>query len=223
MVDADLQHPVELIPKFIEKWETGADVVIGIRTENKDGKIFNKLCSWMFYKLINLLSDTKLISGATDFRLLDKKVILEFNKLTELTRITRGLIAWMGFKRELIYFQANDRQNGEAAYTVLKRAKLALSAVISQSLFPLRFSGYLGLFISFFSGIIGLFIFIEKYILGDPLNMHFSSPAILAVIILFLVGIILICLGLIALYIGNIQKEVSNRPMYIVRTKKNLD
>ena len=223
MVDADLQHPVDLIPKFIEKWENGADVVIGIRTKNKDGKIFNRFCSWIFYKLINSLSDTKLILGATDFRLLDKKVILEFNKLTELTRITRGLIAWMGFKREFIYFQANDRQNGEATYTTLKRAKLALSAVISQSLFPLRLSGYLGLFISFVSGILGLFIFIEKYILNDPLNMNFSATATLAVIILFLVGIILSCLGLIGLYVGNIQKEVSNRPMYIVRTKKNLD
>ena len=100
---------------------------------------------------------------------------------------------------------------------------VALSAVISQSLFPLRFSGYLGLTIAFTSGILGLFIFVEKYILGDPLSMNFSGPAILAVIILFLVGIILSCLGLIALYIGNIQKEVANRPMYIVRQKKNLD
>ena len=223
MIDADLQHPAELIPEFIKKWENGADVVIGIRTKNKGEGLIKKVGSWGFYKLINLISETKTIPQATDFRLIDKKVITEFNRLTEKTRITRGLIDWLGFKKDFIYFTANERQNGKATYNNIKLAKLALSAVISQSLFPLRFSGYLGLVISFFSGILGLFIFIEKYILNDSLNMHFSGPAILAVIILFLVGIILSCLGLIALYIGNIQKEVANRPMYIVRQKKNLD
>jgi len=223
MVDADLQHPAELIPEFIKKWEDGADIVVGIRTKNKGEGLIKKVGSWGFYKMMNLMSDTKIIPQATDFRLIDKKVIVEFNRLTEKTRITRGLIDWLGFKKEFIYFTANKRQNGKASYTNFKLAKLALSAVISQSLFPLKLSGYLGIFISFFSGILGLFIIIEKYILEDPLNMRFSGPAILAVIILFLVGIILSCLGLIALYIGNIQKEVSNRPMYIVRTKKNLD
>jgi len=223
MIDADLQHPVGLIPEFIKKWENGADVVIGVRTKNKGEGLIKKINSWCFYKMINLISDTKIIPKATDFRLIDRKVIDEFNRLTERTRMTRGLIDWLGFKRDFVYFIADERKNGKPAYNNFKLAKLALSAVISQSLFPLKFSGYLGLFISFFSGILGLFIFIEKYILEDPLNMRFSGPAILAVIILFLVGIILICLGLIALYIGNIQKEVSNRPMYIIRTKKNLD
>ena len=223
MIDADLQHPVELIPEFIKKWEDGADIVIGIRTKNKGEGFIKKIGSYLFYKIMNLISDTKIIPQATDFRLIDKKVIKEFNRLTEKTRITRGLIDWLGFKKDFIYFKAKERYNGKAKYNNLKLAKLALSAVISQSLFPLRFGGYLGIFISFFSGILGLFILIEKYILNDPFDMNFSGPAILAVIILFLVGIILSCLGLMALYIGNIQKEVANRPMYIIRKKKNLD
>ena len=223
MIDADLQHPAELIPEFIKKWENGVDVVIGIRIKNKGEGLIKKIGSWCFYKIINLIGDTKTIPQATDFRLIDKKVIKEFNQLTEKTRITRGLIDWLGFKKDFIYFKAEERQGGKATYNNLKLAKLALSAVISQSLFPLRFSGYLGLVITFLSGILGLFILIERFILGDPLNMHFSGLAILATITLFLVGIILSCLGLIALYIGNIQKEVANRPMYIVRQKKNLD
>ena len=223
MIDADLQHPAELIPEFIKKWEAGAEVVVGVRYGKNYGGPIKRLFSWLFYKLMNLINETKLTPNATDFRLLDRKVVDEFNKLTERTRITRGLIAWLGFKRELIYFEANNREYGEATYTSLKRFKLALSTMISQSLFPLRLSGYLGLTISFISGILGLFIFIEKYILNDPWNMNFSGPAILAVILLFMVGIILSCLGLMALYIGNIQKEVSNRPMYIIRQKKNLD
>jgi len=223
MVDADLQHPAELIPEFIGKWENGADVVVGIRIKNKGEGLIKKVGSFIFYKMINLISDKKTIPQSTDFRLIDKKVIEEFNRLTERTRMTRGLIDWLGFRRDFVSFVANERKNGKPAYSNFKLVKLAISAVFSQSLFPLKFSGYLGLFISFFSGIIGLFIFIEKYLLEDPFNMRFSGPAILAVIILFLVGIILCCLGLIALYIGNIQKEVANRPMYIIRTKKNLD
>ena len=223
MVDADLQHPIELIPEFIEKWENGADVVIGVRRKNKGEGLIKKVGSFIFYKILNLITDKKTIPQSTDFRLIDKKVINEFNLLTERTRMTRGLIDWLGFRRELVYFVANERKHGKPSYSNFKLVKLAISAVFSQSLFPLKFSGYLGLFISFISGSVGLFIFIEKYILEDPLNMRFSGSAILAVIILFLVGIMLCCLGLIALYIGNIQKEVANRPMYIIRTKKNLD
>lgn len=223
MIDADLQHPAELIPEFIKKWEGGADVVIGIRTKNKKERLFRRISSWAFYRIINLIGETKLTPQATDFRLIDKKVVDEFNRLTEKTRMTRGLIAWLGFKRDSIYFKAGERRNGRATYNDLKLAKLALSAAVSHSLFPLRITGYLGIVITFLSGLLGLFILIEKYILNDPLSMHFSGPAILAVIILFLVGIILICLGLTALYIGNIQREVSNRPMYVIRQKKNLD
>ena len=223
MIDADLQHPAELIPEFIKKWEGGADVVVGVRTKNKKERLFRRISSWAFYRIINLIGETKLTPQATDFRLIDKRVVDEFNRLTEKTRMTRGLIAWLGFKRDSIYFKAGERRNGKATYNDLKLAKLALSAAVSHSLFPLRITGYLGIVITFLSGLLGLFILIEKYILNDPLSMHFSGPAILAVIILFLVGIILICLGLTALYIGNIQREVSNRPMYVIRQKKNID
>lgn len=223
MIDADLQHPAELIPEFIKKWEGGADVVIGVRIKNKKERLFRRISSRAFYRIINLIGETKLTPQATDFRLMDKKVVDEFNRLTEKTRMTRGLIAWLGFKRDFIYFKAGERRNGKATYNDLKLAKLALSAAVSHSLFPLRITGYLGIVITFLSGLLGLFILIEKYILDDPLSMHFSGLAILAVIILFLVGIILICLGLTALYIGNIQSEVSNRPMYVIRRKKNID
>lgn len=223
MIDGDLQHPVELIPEFVKKWETGSEVVVGVRSYENYGGPVKRFCSRLFYALINLISEVKLMPNSTDFRLLDKKVVLEFNRLTERARMTRGLIAWLGFKREFIFFQANTRTGGRAAYTSLKRMKLALSAIISQSLFPLRLAGYLGLVITFFSGCLGLFMLVERFIINDIFSMNFSGPAILAVIILFMVGIILICLGLIALYIGNIQREVSNRPMYILRKKRNLD
>jgi len=222
MIDADLQHPIELIPDFIKKWEQGAEIVIGIRNKNKGERMIEKIGSHFFYKIMNAIGETKVISKATDFRLIDKKVIEEFNKFTERQRLTRGILDWIGFTKDYVYFDANMRNTGKANYSISKKFKLATSSFIANSLIPLKLAGYLGLIITFFSSILGIFIFIEQYILADPWNMNFSGTAILAVLTLFLVGIILMCLGIIALYIANIQTEVMNRPLYVVKTKKNI-
>jgi dolichol-phosphate mannosyltransferase len=110
MIDADLQHPPELIPDFIQKWEEGADLVIGVR---KDYKVpwFKRQCSKMFYVLINKLSETDIIPHATDFRLVDRQVINAFNLFTERNRITRGLFDWLGYKRNFIYFETRVSAN----------------------------------------------------------------------------------------------------------------
>jgi len=222
MLDADLQHPLELIPEFIAKWDNGIEVVIGVRKANQGASLTKKLGSFAFYQIMKRIADTSLIPGATDFRLLDKKVIKEFNRFTEKNRLTRGLIAWMGFKRDYIYFTAAPRQNGLPGYNLFKLIKLAMNSMVSLSLFPLKIAGYLGVFITLLAGGLGLFIVIEKYVFNDFLRLYLSGPAILAVIILFLVGIILCCLGLIALYIANIHGEVINRPLYVVRNKENF-
>ena len=220
ILDADLQHPPELIPEFLKKWKEGADIVIGVRNKNKSDSITKKIGSFFFYKIINRISDTQIVPQSTDFRLLDKTVIQEFNKFTERNRITRGLIDWLGFRRDYIYFNADERSNGKASYSTFKLTKLALSTMTAHSFLPLKLAGYFGIVIIMTSGPLGLFIFTEKYILKDPWGLSISGSAILATIILFLVGIILICLGLIALYIGSIQSEVINRPLYVARKKK---
>lgn len=217
IIDADLQHPPELIPVFVEKWEKGSDIVIGVRSTNQEEGAIKKYGSYFFYRILSAISETPIIPQGTDFRLMDRKVVNEFNRFSEKNRITRGLIDWLGFKRDYVKFDAPARQHGEASYSPLKLLKLAFSSFISHSMFPLRLAGYLGLGIIGLSGPLGLFIFVEKYLLGDPWNMRFSGPAILAVILLFLVGIVLVCLGLIALYIANIHTEVTNRPMYVIR------
>jgi len=217
MLDADLQHPVEKIADFLAKWEEGGEVIIGIRQSNQGEGLVKKIGSYFFYKLINAISDTTIIPNATDFRLLDRCVIDEFNKLTERNRMTRGLIDWLGFKREFVKFNANPRVNGKASYSTIKLIKLAFNSIISLSLFPLKIAGYLGVIITILSGILGLFIFFTRYVYGV---LVFSGPAILAVINLFLIGIVLMCLGFIALYIANIHAEVGNRPMYIIRKKR---
>lgn len=223
ILDADLQHPPELIPEFVKKWEGGAEVIIGVRKRDKGEGVIKKVGSWLFYKIINKIAETKLIPNSCDYRLLDRAVIDEFNRFTEKNRITRALIDWLGFRRDYVYFNTHERVHGKAGYSFKKLFKLAFTSFISLSLFPLRFAGYLGIFIMLISGALGLFILIEKYILHDPLNLYISGTSTLAVILLFLVGIILSCLGLIALYIANIHHEVINRPMYVIRSRNNFD
>lgn len=219
MMDADLQHPPELIPDFIAKWEAGADVVIGVRNGYKTSS-FKKLASHAYYKLVNRLFDNNLIPHATDFRLLDKRVCRYFSEFTEHNRMTRGLIDWLGFHRDVIYFNAPARRYGQASYTIRKLIGLTTDSFISHSMFPLRLAGYLGAVIMLISIPLGLFIGFDRYILNN--HFGFSGPAILAVLNLFLSGITLFCLGLISMYIAAIHRETSNRPLYVVRQTKRI-
>lgn len=221
MVDADLQHPVELIPDFIAKWEAGAEVVVGVRNKNKSVGILKKIGSVVFYKIINKIAEVKIVPNATDFRLLDRVVINEFNRFTETNRMTRALIDWLGFKREYINFEANERIHGEASYSFWKLFKLALNSFISLSLLPLKLAGNLGIAITLVSGFAGLYILLGKYFFHTHFASTFSDSENLAILLVFLVGIILTSIGLIALYIANIHGEVINRPIYVVR-KKNI-
>jgi glycosyltransferase involved in cell wall biosynthesis len=220
MLDADLQHPPELIPIFLEKWQNGAEVIIGVRKKNKNYTLVKKCGSAVYYKLMRAISKTTMIPRETDFRLIDRSVADAFNTFTERQRNTRALIDWLGFRREYIEFNANERANGQASYSLRKLFHLAMYSFVSHSLFPLRIAGYLGGFITFFSGLLGVIVFFERYIFHDAWSWHISGSAQLAIINVFLIGLVLMCLGFIALYIENIQNETTNRPMYVIRKKK---
>ncbi len=221
MLDADLQHPPSLIPEFIKRWQAGADVVVGVRN-TIEARWHKRAASSAFYRIINTIStDSGIIPHETDFRLVDRQVIDAFNSFTERNRITRGLFNWLGFNTDTVYFEAPARTIGEASYSFKKRIKLALDSFVGHSVFLLRLAGYLGIVITVVSGLLGVFIFFERYVFKDPYNFNFSGPAILAVIILFLIGIVLTCLGFMSLYIAQIHQEVVNRPLYVIRRNRN--
>ncbi len=217
IMDADLQHPVELIPAFLESWRNGAEVVVGVRKRYQKESVWKRVTSWIFYKMMNRISNMNTVPGSSDFRLLDRQVVDVFNRLTERNRMTRGLIDWLGFRRAYIEFTAPPREYGQAGYSFNKLFGLAVNSFVSLSVFPLRLAGYVGIGIMALSGILGVFILIEDVILGDPLGLNFSGPAMLAVLNMFWIGIVLSALGLVALYIANIHAEVINRPLYVVR------
>lgn len=219
IMDADLQHPPKLIPLFLEKWEEGYEIIATKRLEIENRSFVKKLGSKLFYKIINKLSDTQMVSGTTDFRLLDKIVVEELKKFTERNRLVRGLIDWMGFKKVYVEFKAPDRLHGEAGYTVYKLFRLAVDSFTSFSLFPLKIAGYLGGIISLIFGSLFGWMLFDKYIL---LQKTFSSISYVIVANTFFIGIVLMALGMIALYIGYIHTEVTNRPLFIVRKRLNI-
>jgi dolichol-phosphate mannosyltransferase len=222
MIDADFQHPVELIPEFIKRWEAGAEVVIGVRKKNQKAGLIKRAGSFCFYRVIHRISAVNMLPNETDFRLVDREVITAFNTLKESNRMTRALIDWLGFKRDYLYFEANERADGHAGYSLGKLISLAMNSFVSLSLLPLKLAGYLGVFIICTDGPFGLYVFLGKYIFHWAYASSFSGPAQLAFLITFLVGIVLTSLGLVALYIAHIHYEVLGRPLYIIREKKGL-
>lgn len=223
IIDADGQHPVELIPKFISNWQNGSKVVIGVRKSNNKEGMVKKYGSIIFYKTLKMLGAPDVIPGSTDFRLIDKEVANIFNKLTEHSRITRSLIDWVGFEKSFIEFEAKAREHGEASYSNKKLIVLAMNGFVSLSFTPLYLTGYLGAFITVLSFFATSFVLINEYLLGDPLVLNITGTAFLALFILFLVGILMIGQGLLALYIARIYTETQNRPLYITKKNKNLN
>ncbi|MDO4752865.1 MAG: glycosyltransferase family 2 protein [Candidatus Saccharibacteria bacterium] len=219
MVDADGQHPVEEIPKMLQKWEDGAVIVTAVNTGNTTK---HKIRSKIYYKIMQMMGNKNVMPGAMDFRLLDRIVVDEFNQLTERNRLTRGLIDWLGFPQEYIKVKTKGREKGRPTYSTKKLAGLALDSVVSSSRTPLVFFGHLGIFITIFSLFFGLFILIEQYIMGDPLNLDWSGAVAMSVFISFLVGLVLISQSITALYISQIHAEAKGRPLYVIDKKKSF-
>lgn len=216
MIDADGQHPYEMLPKFIDKWQAGADVVIGVRSSNQKEGWIKKYGSKLFYWLLSKLSEAEAIPAATDFRLIDRRVLDEFNRLTEHNRITRGLLDWLGFNKDFLEFDAPARKFGKATYSHAKLLRLALNSFVAHSTKPLKLIGVLGLLVTFLSAAVGIFVLIEEWLLNDPMHLSITGTALLAVFLSFLTGLTLSSLGLLALYVETIHSETQNRPLYII-------
>lgn len=219
LIDADGQHPPELIKDFLDAWEKGSEVVIGVRQSNEKEGLVKRYGSKLFYKLLSTFVDKNTMPASTDFRLIDRQVINEFLLLTERNRMTRGLIDWIGFKRTYISFTSPPRHDGKATYSYTKLLRLALHGFVSQTTKPLQLAGVLGFFVTATSLFAMTFIVIEKFLLSDPANLDITGTAMLAVFLSFLVGLVLICQWLLALYIESIHSETQNRPLYIIRKK----
>jgi dolichol-phosphate mannosyltransferase len=213
-LDADGQHPVDRIPDFVAQWRKGAKVVIG-RRANRDAGLVKRLGAKLFYGAFSRLTGLPLDFDATDFRLIDRTVQTQFNKLTEHGRITRGLIDWLGYERAYVRYTEKPRLAGTSPYSLRKLLRLAVDSAISMSSSPLYITAYVGAVVLPLATILGLGMGID-WLTGDPLHLHARGDAYVTVLMLWLVGLLLVSQGIIGLYLSHIHAETQSRPLYLV-------
>jgi polyisoprenyl-phosphate glycosyltransferase len=212
LMDADLQHPPEMIETFVERWQNGYDVVYGVRRLWAERSRRRRLASRVFYRLFSILAKTELPRGAGDFRLLDRRVVKAFNACTERSRFNNGLYAWLGFRHVGIPFDVDDRVNGRSGWSKFALWHFALDAITSFSILPLRIWSYLGVLISAVALSYGAFIVLRTLVLGRDVPGYASLIAAIT----FFSGVQLISLGVIGEYLGRVFVEVKRRPLYVV-------
>ncbi|MGK3149631.1 glycosyltransferase family 2 protein [Staphylococcus shinii] len=213
MIDADLQHPPELIPQMIEGYMDGYDQVVAKRDrtgENQSRKMMTKI----YYKLINhFVEDIKLEDGVGDFRLLSQRAVQSLTQLDEYNRFSKGLYEWIGYNTKVFTYENVEREDGESKWSFSKLLNYGIDGLISFNNKPLRAMIYLGLIVFFISLLYIGYISVGIMIRGVETPGYFSTIAA----ILLLGGIQLISIGIIGEYIGRIYYEVKQRPKYIVQ------
>jgi dolichol-phosphate mannosyltransferase len=218
-MDADLQHPPELIPEFIKFWEQGFDVINSRNSYIKNQSLFKKITSKSFYALLNLLSYVKIESGTADFRLIDKKVLKQLRKLNEQNLFLRGTIPWLGFKQFTIEYSPDERKFGQTKYTLQKMFSLAVAGITSFSIKPLRISIIFGLILS----VLAIVYMMYALYIGLFTDKAIEGWTSVIVSVLFIGGLQLLMLGIIGEYLGKLFLENKKRPTYIIDQIKISD
>jgi polyisoprenyl-phosphate glycosyltransferase len=214
MIDSDLQNPPNLIVKMIKEWEYGYDTVIAKRINRDTSDPFSRMIATrFFYYLHNMISDTKVLEGLGDFRLINKSMVEVLRSLKEQQRFMKGLFAWVGFKSKIIEYEHQVRNSGMTRFSWWKLWKLAIDGITSFSDTPLRICTYIGSFFAGFSIIYMIFVIMKTMILGIDVPGYAS----LLVMVLFLGGLQLISLGVLGEYIGRMYIETKCRPPYVIR------
>lgn len=210
-IDADLQEPPQVIPEMIEKWENGASDVYGKRRKRRQS-LTKKFTSRIYHRILSNVSDVDLSDDAGDFRLLDRKCIDALKSMRESQRYTKGMYAWIGFKKDYVDYDISPRVAGITKWTLPRLIHLAMDGLMSHSVLPLRLASYAGLIVSLGAFCYLVYVIVKTVIWGEPVAGY---PSLMAVI-LFLGGFILLALGIIGEYLGRIFMETKQRPVYFV-------
>lgn len=214
-MDSDLQHPPEIIIKMYEEWKKGAEVVNAIRQGFRNTGVIKEFSSKAYYFMVNLFSEVNIPYGASDFRLLDRKVVEEINRFGEYHIFLRGLVDWLGFKEGRVLYSADRRGKGKPKYTPAKMFELAISGIMAFGIQPLRLAMVLGGIIVLFAlGYMG-FVFYAKFF------MDATVPGWTAIVISVLImgGAQIMFTGVVGEYVGRVFLESKKRPRYIVSEK----
>lgn len=218
-MDADLQHPPQLIPELVEKWREGNKIVTTIRSDPEDFPFFKKITSKCFYRFFSFCTGVHIEPGTADFRLMDRDVLDCILQFREAGLFLRGIVQWVGYPSVSVRFYSSKRFTGNSRYTFRKMLRFGWDGISSFSIIPLRAATIAGILTSIlaFTGII--YALYSKFVSGSAIPGWASSVAILS----FLFGVLFILIGIIGEYIGRILVEVMQRPRYLIDDTIGID
>lgn len=218
IIDADGQHPTDLIPKMLHYYLQGYDDVYGKRAKRHGEGFIKRLTSWIFYRVLNAFAEVKLVSQVGDFRLLSRPVIDTINQISEHNRYNKEIFEWVGFKKKEIIYEAAPRAAGKASQSPIKLINLAINGLTAVSMSPLRILFLIGVLSTTLSVVFLIFTALSAWVWHAP-----SGYLTIVSLITFSGGIQLAAIGVIAEYIGKIYHETRGRPVYIVQEIKQTD
>lgn len=212
-MDGDLQHPPEMVPELLKKWEEGFEIVQTVRKATEDATWFKNITSRLYYKLINSMSEVRITPGGSDFRLMDRKAVDALNRFRERARFIRGMVNNLGFRYTTLEFVAPPRFAGHSKFNLRKMLRFALDGITAFSRVPLRLALYVGCIAGLGSILLIGHVIYVKYVVQDAV----PGWTTLAAAEFFLGGVELIGIGIVGEYVGRIFDEVKQRPLYIIR------
>ena len=218
-MDADGQHPPEMLPQMIKLFEQGYDIVQAQRIEEGQSFSFKQVTSAGFYALINRISGTRILPGAADFRGMSRQAVEALKSMPEYHRFLRGMISWMGFRSVILPYHETSRVGGKSKYSLGKMFRLAMDAIFSFSLMPL----YIGLSaggLFFCLAALEMIYVLSFWVTGRTSNLAPGWSSLMFVI-LIVSGIIMVLLGFIGVYVGYIFQEVKRRPVYLLKKREH--
>lgn len=212
IMDADLQDPPALLPEMYHAiMEEGYDSAATRRVDRKGEPPVRSFFARKFYKLMNNISNTDIVDGARDYRLMNRKFVNALLELGEYNRFSKGLFGWVGFKTKWIEFENVERVAGETKWSFWKLFRYSIEGIVAFSTVPLALAAVLGVIMCILGAIAIIFIVVRQLAFGNAV----AGWASLACIILFLGGVQLLCLGILGSYMSKTYLEVKNRPIYI--------
>ena len=215
IMDADMQHPIDVIPEMLKYWEEGYDDVFAQRQESHESWI-KQTTSHLYYQLLQHSTDITIQMNTGDFRLLDRKCVEALKQMRETDRNTKGMYSWIGFHKKGIDYHQKKRAHGTTKWHFGSLVNLALTGITSFTTAPLRFASVLGFIISILAFLYLIYIILKTIFVGEPVQ---GFPTLM-ITILFLGGIQLISLGIIGEYLSHIFNETKKRPGYFIREYK---
>ncbi|EFQ56615.1 glycosyltransferase family 2 protein [Streptococcus downei] len=215
VMDADLQDPPELLQEMYAKVEEGFDVVGTRRSDRKGEPVLRSFFARSFYWLVNKISDTEMVDGARDFRLMTRQVVDSILELGEVNRFSKGLFSWVGYDVTYLPYENRERVAGDTSWNFWSLLRYSIDGFINFSEAPLNLATWAGLASFILSIFAIIFVVIRRLIFGDPVSGWASTISI----IMFLGGLQLLALGIIGKYIAKIFLETKKRPVYIVKEK----